>query len=128
MPEEGVIEAAIGRDIRDRKRMAVTATGRGRAAKTNYSVIEHIGDYSLLEIKPETGRTHQIRVHLAAIGYPVVGDRVYGVQSLHLTRQFLHAAQLGFKLPSSGQYVEFKAELPDDLRNELAFIGACDAK
>ena len=91
-PKEGVIEAAIGRDVRDRKRMAVTIAGRGREAKTNYRVIEYVGDDSLLEIKPETGRTHQIRVHLAAIGYPVIGDAVYGNKSHHLTRQFLPPA------------------------------------
>ncbi len=127
-PKEGVIEAAIGRDVRDRKRMAVTIAGRGREAKTNYRVIEYVGDDSLLEIKPETGRTHQIRVHLAAIGYPVIGDAVYGIKSPHLTRQFLHAAQLGFKLPSSGEFVEFTSELPEDLKNELAFIGGCAPK
>lgn len=127
-PGEGIIEAAIGRDVRDRKRMTVVVNGKGRDAKTNYRVLEYIGDYSLLEIKPETGRTHQIRVHLAAIGYPVIGDRVYGIQSRHLNRQFLHAAQLGFKLPSSGEYVEFKSELPEDLKNEIEFIGGCDAK
>lgn len=127
-PEEGVIEAAIGRDTRDRKKMAVVVNGRGREAKTNYRVIEYIGDHSLLEIKPETGRTHQIRVHLAAIGYPVIGDPVYGIKSPHLARQFLHAARLGFRLPSSGKYVEFESELPEDLRNELTFIGGYDTK
>lgn len=127
-PGEGTIEAAIGRDTRDRKRMAVVVNGKGREAKTKYRVVEYIGNYSLLEIKPETGRTHQIRVHLAAIGYPVIGDPVYGIQSPYLKRQFLHASQIGFNLPSSGEYVEFKSELPDDLRNELAFVGGCDAK
>jgi len=76
----------------------------------------------MLEITPETGRTHQIRVHLAAIGYPVVGDSVYGVKSPHLSRQFLHACRLGFKLPSNGEYVEFKSELPEDLERALAGI------
>ena len=118
-PETGVIEAAIGRDSRDRKRMAVVSELRGREAKTNYRVVEYIGDYSLLEIKPETGRTHQIRVHLAAIGFPVVGDPIYGAPSTQLNRQFLHAAELGFRLPSSGEYVEFKSELPEDLKGEL---------
>jgi len=99
-PEQGIIEAPMGRDPRNRKRMAVVT--EGREARTEYRVIKYIGDYTLLEVMPETGRTHQIRVHLSAIGYPVVGDKVYGVKSPHLSRQFMHASRLGFKLPSSG--------------------------
>jgi 23S rRNA pseudouridine1911/1915/1917 synthase len=120
-PQNGIIEAAIGRDPRHRQRMAVVS--RGREARTEYRVIRYIGNYSLLEIKPETGRTHQIRVHLAAIGFPVVGDAAYGVKSPHLPRQFLHASRLGFKLPSTGQYVEFTSELPPDLARALKDIG-----
>ncbi len=120
-PEEGVIEADIGRDPRNRKRMAVV--DKGREARTEYSVIRYIGDYTLLEVRPETGRTHQIRVHLAAIGFPVVGDKVYGVKSPHLSRQFMHACRLGFKLPSTGEYIEFKSELPPDLEQALKDIG-----
>ena len=86
-------------------------------------MVRYIGDYTLLEIRPETGRTHQIRVHLAAIGYPVVGDKVYGVKSPHLERQFLHASRLGFELPSTGEYVEFNSELPPDLERALRDIG-----
>jgi len=119
-PENGIIEAAIGRDPRNRKRMAVVAGGR--EARTEYRVVKYIGDYTLLEVMPETGRTHQIRVHLSAIGYPVVGDKVYGVKSPHLSRQFMHASRLGFKLPSSGEYVEFKSELPPDLAQALEDI------
>jgi 23S rRNA pseudouridine1911/1915/1917 synthase len=119
-PENGGIEAAIGRDPRNRKRMAVVA--EGREARTEYRVVKYIGDYTLLEVMPETGRTHQIRVHLAAIGFPVVGDKVYGVKSPHLSRQFMHACRLGFKLPSSGEYVEFKSELPQDLVQALKDI------
>jgi 23S rRNA pseudouridine1911/1915/1917 synthase len=119
-PESGVIEAPIGRDPRDRKRMAVVA--KGREARTEYQVMKYIGDYTLLEVRPETGRTHQIRVHLAAIGYPVVGDKVYGVKSPFLSRQFIHASRLGFKLPSSGKYREFKSELPPDLAQALEDI------
>jgi 23S rRNA pseudouridine1911/1915/1917 synthase len=119
-PESGVIEAPIGRDPRDRKRMAVVT--RGREARTEYQVMKYIGDYTLLEVRPETGRTHQIRVHLAAIGYPVVGDKVYGVKSPFLSRQFIHASRLGFKLPSSGKYMEFKSELPPDLAQALEDI------
>jgi 23S rRNA pseudouridine1911/1915/1917 synthase len=120
-PERGVIEAAIGRDPRNRKRMAVVT--EGREARTQYQVIKYIDDYTLLEVAPETGRTHQIRIHLSAIGYPVVGDALYGVKSPHLSRQFLHACRLGFKLPSTGEYVEFKSELPPDLEKALEEIG-----
>lgn len=120
MPETGIIEANIGRDPRHRQRMAVVE--RGREARTEYRVIKHIGDYTLLEIKPETGRTHQIRVHLAAIGFPVVGDATYGVPSPHLTRQFLHAGKIGFKLPSNGEWVEFQSPLPPDLEQALQEI------
>ena len=119
-PENGIIEAAIGRDPRNRKRMAVVAGGR--EARTEYRVIKYIVDYTLLEVMPETGRTHQIRVHLAAIGFPVVGDKVYGVKSPYLDRQFMHACRLGFNLPSSGEYVEFKSELPPDLAQALKDI------
>jgi len=119
-PEKGIIDAAIGRDSRNRKRMAVVK--EGRPARTQYRVVKYMNGYTLLEIMPETGRTHQIRVHLAAIGYPVVGDAVYGVKSPHLSRQFLHASRLGFRLPSSGEYVEFRSELPDDLEKALKEI------
>jgi len=120
-PAKGIIEAAIGRDPRHRQRMAVVS--RGREARTEYRVVRYVGDYSLLEIKPETGRTHQIRVHLAAIDFPVVGDATYGVKSPHLSRQFLHARKLGFRLPSTGEYVEFESELPEDLERVLREIG-----
>jgi 23S rRNA pseudouridine1911/1915/1917 synthase len=119
-PENGVIEAPVGRDPRNRKRMAVVE--KGREARTEYRVIKYIGDYTLLEVKPETGRTHQIRVHLSAIGFPVVGDKMYGVKSPFLSRQFIHASRLGFRLPSSGKYMEFKSELPADLAQALEDI------
>ena len=118
-PERGVIEAPIGRDSGDRKKMAVTGESRGRQARTNYRVIRYVGKNSLLEITPETGRTHQIRVHLAAIGYPVIGDATYGKKSAYLNRQFLHAHRLGFYLPSSGKFVEFESPLPADLEKAL---------
>ena len=120
-PERGVIEAPIGRDPANRKRMAVVT--EGREARTEYQVIKYIGNYTLLEVRPETGRTHQIRVHLLAIGYPVAGDAVYGVKSAYLSRQFVHACRLGFKLPSTGEYVEFTSELPPDLEQALKDIG-----
>jgi 23S rRNA pseudouridine1911/1915/1917 synthase len=120
-PENGIIEAEIGRDPKNRKKMAVVA--HGREARTEYRVVKYIGGYTLLEVMPETGRTHQIRVHLAAIGFPVVGDKVYGVKSPYLARQFLHACRLGFKLPSTGEYVEFESALPEDLAKALEDIG-----
>jgi 23S rRNA pseudouridine1911/1915/1917 synthase len=116
-PEHGVIDAPIGRHPVHRQRMAVVKGGRD--AKTDYKVIKYIGSYTLLEVILQTGRTHQIRVHLAAIGFPVVGDNVYGVKSPYLKRQFLHAYKLGFNLPSNGDYREFNAELPDDLQSAL---------
>jgi 23S rRNA pseudouridine1911/1915/1917 synthase len=122
-PERGVIEAPIGRDPRNRKRMAVVAEDQGRPARTEYRVLKYIDNYSLLEVTPETGRTHQIRVHLAAIGHPVVGDATYGVKSTFLSRQFVHASRLGFRLPSSGEYVEFESSLPADLEQALRDIG-----
>ena len=120
-PENGIIDAPIGRDPSNRKRMAVVSVGR--EARTQYHVVKYIGDYTLLEVRPETGRTHQIRVHLSAIGHPVVGDTVYGVKSAYISRQFIHACRLGFHLPSSGEYVEFKSELAPDLEQALKDIG-----
>ena len=119
-PERGIIEAPIGRDPHHRKRMAVVA--EGKKARTQYRVINYTGNYTLLEVKPETGRTHQIRVHFAAIGYPVAGDKTYGVKSDRLPRQFIHAARLGFHLPSTGEYVEFESKLPRDLAQALEDI------
>jgi 23S rRNA pseudouridine1911/1915/1917 synthase len=116
-PRKGFIEAPIGRDPHNRKRMAVVE--KGRDARTEYRVIKYAGDCSLLEVRLETGRTHQIRVHLSAIGYPVVGDATYGVKSPFVSRQFVHAHLLGFKLPSSGEYIEFKSELPPELEQAL---------
>jgi len=118
--ESGVIEAAIGRDPRRRQRMAVVS--RGREARTKYRVVKYLGKYTLLEISPETGRTHQIRVHLSAIGFPVVGDSTYGITSPQLSRQFLHASKIGFRLPSTGEYIEFSSPLPPDLERALKNI------
>jgi 23S rRNA pseudouridine1911/1915/1917 synthase len=120
-PETGLIEANLGRDKGNRKRMAVTENGK--EARTRYRVIKYYKDaYTLLEITLETGRTHQIRVHLAAIGFPVVGDITYGVRSPFLERQFLHAHRIGFYLPSTGRYVSFQSELPDDLKKALEHL------
>jgi 23S rRNA pseudouridine1911/1915/1917 synthase len=122
-PKRGIIEAPIGRDSGDRKKMSVTGESRGRQARTHYRVIKYPGKNTLLEITLETGRTHQIRVHLAAIGYPVIGDATYGAKSALFNRQFLHAHRLGFKLPSNGEYVEFESPLPDDLEKALSKLG-----
>jgi len=119
-PERGAIEAPVGRHPKDRKRMAVVSGGR--EARTQYRVIKYLNGYTLLEAMPETGRTHQIRVHFSAIGHPVLGDPVYGKKSPLLGRQFLHAHRLGFRLPSTGEFVEFRAELPPDLEEVLAHL------
>ena len=120
VPERGAIEAPIGRDPRNRQRMAVV--DGGREARTGYQVVKYMDKHTMLEVRMETGRTHQIRVHLAAIGFPVVGDKTYGVKSPYLSRQFLHAARLGFHLPATGKYVEFESELPPDLAQALKDI------
>ncbi|MGQ9683328.1 MAG: RluA family pseudouridine synthase [Anaerolineae bacterium] len=113
------IEAPIARDPAERKRMAVVP--HGRPAATEYHVLEHLGSYSLLEVRPQTGRTHQIRVHLAAIGHPIAGDRVYGPQRqrLALPRMFLHARQITFCHPATGREMTFQAPLPADLAQPL---------
>ncbi|MBN2076354.1 MAG: RluA family pseudouridine synthase [Dehalococcoidales bacterium] len=121
-PEEGVIEAPVGRDPRHRQQMAVVPQSRGREATTEYTVIRYIGNFTLLEVRPVSGRTHQIRVHLKAIGFPVAGDKVYGVKAAPLKRQFVHAAVLGFVLPSTSEYREFTSPLPKDLRQALEVI------
>ena len=119
-PLSGAIEAPLGRDRYHRKRIAVVENAR--EARTDYKVLEHIGNYTFLDVSPKTGRTHQIRVHLSAIGYPVVGDKVYGMKVPFLSRQFLHAYRLRFILPSNGEYVEFQCGLPADLKLALDFI------
>ena len=119
-PERGLVEAPIGRDPHNRQRMAVVATGK--EASTQYQVKKYLGNYTLLEVIPRTGRTHQIRVHLSAIGYPVVGDSVYGIKSTYINRQFIHAYRLGFRLPSTDEYQEFTCSLPADLKQALEFI------
>lgn len=109
--DRGVIEAPIGRSEKDRKKQAVTA--KGKLALTRFQVLERFGDYTLVELQLETGRTHQIRVHMAYIGHPVAGDEVYGPRkTLKGHGQFLHARTLGFTHPRTGEVLEFTAEAP----------------
>jgi len=119
-PAEGFIEAPLGRDPQNRQKIAVVSDGRH--ARTGYKVLRYIQGYSLLEVKLETGRTHQIRVHFAAIGHPVAGDAVYGQKESWVKRQFLHAHRLSFALPSNGQVVEFTSPLPPDLEEALKIL------
>ncbi len=110
----GTVSTLIGRSQNDRKKMAVLRTG-GRNAVTHYKVIERMGKFTLVELKLETGRTHQIRVHMAHIGHPLLGDPVYGPkkQVFNLQGQVLHAKVLGFIHPRTGEYMEFETELPE---------------
>jgi 23S rRNA pseudouridine1911/1915/1917 synthase len=114
-PKEGVIDAPIGRNKRQRKKMAVVRSGR--EAQTTYRVAECFAEHTLLEVRPHTGRTHQVRVHLSWMGYPIVGDAVYGRrrQPLLKSRHFLHAARLKLTHPATGEEVEFEAPLPQKL-------------
>jgi len=116
---QGLIDAPVGRHPRWRQRMAVRSDGR--EARTRFTVLETLPGYSLVEARPETGRTHQIRVHFAYIGHPVAGDPVYGPRKdrLGLGRQFLHASGLGFRHPLTGKHLEFTSELPEDLQSVL---------
>ncbi|MCL6635211.1 MAG: RluA family pseudouridine synthase [Peptococcaceae bacterium] len=118
--QAGVVDAPIGRHPRDRQKMAVVQKN-GKRAVTNYRVLRRFIDYTYLELKLETGRTHQIRVHMAYIGHPVVGDPRYGPARPHfgLDGQFLHAAVLGFMHPRTGGHLEFAAPLPEVLQEIL---------
>jgi len=119
-PEQGIIEAPIGRDPHSRRRMAIVEAGK--EATTQYQVRKYLDTYTLVEVTPLTGRTHQIRIHLSAIGCPVIGDPTYGIKSAHLNRQFIHAYRLGFRLPSTKQYQEFTSPLPVDLEQVLEYL------
>lgn len=117
---EGTVDAPIARDPNNRKRMAVVVAGR--RAVTHFRVRERLPGSTLLDIEIETGRTHQIRVHMLFIGHPVVGDKTYGARPfpVPLSRQFLHASGLQFDLPESGRPIELDVPLPEDLRTVLA--------
>lgn len=112
--ESGTVDRNIDRSKNDRKKMAVVMQG-GRNAVTHYKVIEKLGKYTWVELQLETGRTHQIRVHMSYIGHPLLGDPVYGPKKcpFNLNGQVLHAKVLGFIHPRTGEYMEFNSELPD---------------
>jgi 23S rRNA pseudouridine1911/1915/1917 synthase len=120
--DQGSIDAPIGRNPRHRQQMTVTAVG-SREARTHFRVLERFQRHTLLLLELETGRTHQIRVHLKAIGHPIVGDPVYGsgsvVRGSNLKRQFLHAYQLRFTHPTTGAVLDLEAPLPDELQAVL---------
>lgn len=120
--DQGSIDAPIGRNPRHRQQMAITALG-SKQARTHFRVLRRFKRHTLLLLQLETGRTHQIRVHLKAIGHPVVGDLTYGSMHAHhepmLNRQFLHAYQLVFTHPTTGATIELEAPLPSDLQNVL---------
>ncbi|WP_412066994.1 RluA family pseudouridine synthase [Paenibacillus sp. alder61] len=117
--DQGTVDAPIGRDPHDRK-MYTVIERNSKPAVTHFQVTERFGDYTLLELKLETGRTHQIRVHMKFIGHPLVGDPLYGrSKGIRMDGQALHAAVLGFVHPSSGEYLEFQAPLPQDMEDLL---------
>jgi 23S rRNA pseudouridine1911/1915/1917 synthase len=115
--DNGIISEPIGRHPRDRKKMAVRFA-ESRSAVTRYKVLERFKDYTLLEVKPETGRTHQIRVHMAYIGHPVTGDATYGTRRRGdlIKRQALHAAGISFSHPTTKDRMSFESKLPEDIK------------
>lgn len=136
-PAQGTIEARLGRSERDRKKMAVldNNSSRGKHAITHYKLIERLDHASLVECRLETGRTHQVRVHLSSIGHALLGDPVYGrdpsairatIRKLGFARQALHATSLGFVHPVTGEMLQFATELPADMRELIDELGRSD--
>ncbi len=121
---EGTIDAPLGRHPVHRKRIAVVTSGR--TARTDYRVLQHFNDATYLDVNLHTGRTHQIRVHMAHLGHPLVGDAVYGHKHPLLQRHFLHAHKLAFTHPATGEWVDFTAPLPDDLSELLELLSATE--
>ncbi len=122
--EEGIIEGNIGRDSKNRKKMAVVSDG-GKSAITHYKVLERFQRHTFMEFRLETGRTHQIRVHMSHIGHPLFGDELYGkaVKKPYLLEgQTLHAETIGFQHPFTGQYIEINAELPAYFKKLLSVL------
>ena len=114
----GVIDAPIGRDIQNRQQMAIS--DKGKDAVTHFKVLERYNNHTLIEVKLETGRTHQIRVHMKYIGYPVSGDPIYGYKKeISEFGQYLHAKKLGFNHPRTGKYNEIDSDLPEYFENFL---------
>jgi 23S rRNA pseudouridine1911/1915/1917 synthase len=117
---QGIIDLAIGRDTKDRKKISAR-TVRPRASVTRYQVVRRFSDATLVDVYPQTGRTHQIRVHFAHIHHPIAGDKTYGgsragtVRGLPVARQMLHARYLGFVHPATGEAVSFSAPIPEDM-------------
>lgn len=120
-PPQGIIDAPIARDPRHRQRMAVVPGGR--TARTAYQTRQQFNSHTLLELQLETGRTHQIRVHLSHLCHPLLGDATYGKASPLLSRHFLHACRLGFHHPDNGQPLQFQSELPPELASVLPELG-----
>lgn len=129
-PASGTVDTWIGRSDRDRKKMAVSGEGRGKHAVTHYRTIEAFGGAALVECRLETGRTHQVRVHMAHIGHPLLGDPAYGgrgktkfselLAKISFRRQALHAAALGFIHPITGERLDFESKMPADMQELLS--------
>ncbi len=125
--DKGTIDAPIGRDQKDRQKQAIV--DNGKHAVTHFEVIERFGNFTLVECRLETGRTHQIRVHMNYIGFPLAGDPKYGPKkTIDFPGQVLHAGVLGFKHPVTGEYLEFSAPLPEDFENVLTELRNPPAK
>lgn len=113
--DEGVIDIPIKRHVMDRKKMSVSFTDEAKPAQTRYRVLKRYPEYSAVELLPQTGRTHQLRVHLNYLGHPILGDSVYG-RKTSFSRLALHAKDLGFNHPTSGEFVKFSSPLPEAMK------------
>ena len=121
--DTGTVDKPIDRDVHDRKKMAIAKTG-GREAVTHYEVLERFGQYTLVKCKLQTGRTHQIRVHMKSLGHPLVGDKTYGIkkEAFDLEGQLLHAGAIGFIHPKSETEMAFSVPLPEDFERVLQIL------